>query len=81
MYDDDESEAARKFLREMKLSPRECDVVLGVTLQDLTNREIGENLGLSKRTIETHREHALRKLGIHGTVDLCKFVFIGIAPK
>lgn len=43
------------------LSPREIDV-LGLIALGYTNTEIGEQLSLSVRTVETHRSHIQQKL-------------------
>ena len=45
-----------------QLSPRELEV-LGLIVAGLTNKEIGRALGLSPRTVETHRAHLFGKLG------------------
>lgn len=51
------------------LSAREAQVVELVT-EGLTNREIAERLGVSKRTVEFFRANAMRKLGVHGADEL-----------
>ena len=55
------SEAARA--RHAQLSDREREV-LGLIVQGLTNKEIGRALGLSPRTVETHRAHLFDKLEV-----------------
>ncbi len=45
-----------------QLSAREREV-LGLIVAGLTNKEIGRALGLSPRTVETHRAHLFGKLG------------------
>ena len=49
-----------------QLTPRECDVLRGIA-SGQTNKAIGAALGISPRTVETHRERLMRKLGV-GTV-------------
>jgi len=39
-----------------------------------SNREIGDELGISEATVETHRKHLKRKLGVSTTADLVRFV-------
>lgn len=36
--------------------------MLGLVVEGLTNKEIGRALGLSPRTVETHRAHLFGKL-------------------
>jgi two-component system response regulator NreC len=54
------------------LSPRETDVLRLMALGH-TNREIGEQLGLSVRTVETHRAHIQQKLGLTTRPDLTRY--------
>lgn len=54
------------------LTPREREVLAGVVNGD-TNREIAAALGISPRTVETHRESLMRKLGIRTVAGLTRF--------
>ncbi len=54
------------------LSRRERQV-LELVGQGLTNREIGEQLGLSPKTIARHRERIMKKLNMHSRTELVKF--------
>lgn len=54
------------------LSPRETDVLRLMALGH-TNREIGEQLELSVRTVETHRAHIQQKLGLSSRPDLTRY--------
>jgi two-component system, NarL family, response regulator NreC len=54
------------------LSPRETDVLRLMALGH-TNREIGEQLDLSVRTIETHRAHIQQKLGLSTRPELTRY--------
>ncbi len=54
------------------LSPREVDVLRLIALGH-TNAEIGEQLFLSVRTVETHRSHIQRKLGRATRADLVRY--------
>ena len=38
-----------------------------------TNREIGEILHLSEKTVESHRGNILRKLGMRDRVELVRY--------
>jgi two-component system nitrate/nitrite response regulator NarL len=54
------------------LTQREREVLIGIA-EGLSNKEIAGNLGVGVRTIETHREHIMAKLGIHTVAGLTKF--------
>lgn len=55
-----------------QLTGRERDVLTGIA-RGLTNKEIAAELGISHRTVETHRESLMRKLRIHTVAGLTKF--------
>jgi two-component system response regulator NreC len=54
------------------LSKREREVLEGVS-EGLTNQQIGENLGISPKTVARHRERIMHKLNLHSTTALVKF--------
>jgi two-component system, NarL family, response regulator NreC len=54
------------------LSSRETEVLKLMALGH-TNREIGEQLSLSVRTVETHRSHIQQKLGLSSRPDLTRY--------
>ena len=54
------------------LTPREREVVQLVA-EGLSNKEVGKQLNLSIKTIETHRGAAMRKAGLSSTADLVRF--------
>jgi DNA-binding NarL/FixJ family response regulator len=47
-------------------------VLLGIA-QGRTNKEIAGELGISHRTVETHRESLMRKLQIRTVAELTRF--------
>jgi DNA-binding NarL/FixJ family response regulator len=55
-----------------QLTGRERDVLLGV-VRGRTNKEIAGELGISHRTVETHRESLMRKLQIRTVAELTRF--------
>lgn len=61
--------AARE--RYAQLSPREREV-LGLIVEGLTNKEIGRALGLSPRTVESHRAHLFDKLEAESLAQLIR---------
>ncbi len=54
------------------LTPREQEV-LKLIAEAHTNREIGEILHLSAKTVESHRGNLLRKLGMRDRVELVRY--------
>lgn len=55
-----------------QLTNREVDV-LRLLVQGYTNKQIGEKLNISTRTVETHRANITSKLGINSRVELLRF--------
>ncbi|HSY77191.1 MAG TPA: response regulator transcription factor [Bacteroidia bacterium] len=64
---------------ESLLSRREIEV-LRYIVNACTNDEIGENLNISRRTAETHRQNILKKLDIKNTATLMKYAMPMFAP-
>ena len=54
------------------LTPREKEV-LQLIVQGYTNRQIGEELNISMRTVEGHRSNLVEKLGLHSRVELVRY--------
>lgn len=54
------------------LSTREVEV-LKLVGEAKSNDEIAEILSISKRTVETHKQNLLRKIGVKNTTELVKF--------
>lgn len=54
------------------LTGREREVLAGIA-QGHTNKEIAAGLGISHRTVETHRESLMRKLRIRTVAELTRF--------
>jgi RNA polymerase sigma factor (sigma-70 family) len=54
-----------------QLSEREREV-LGLIVEGLTNKEIGRALGLSPRTVETHRANLFAKLQVESLAHLIR---------
>ena len=54
---------------DQKLSRREVEV-LNALSKGLNNREIGEQLNLSPKTIDSHRTNLLKKMHVHSTAAL-----------
>lgn len=54
------------------LTPRELEVALMLARGD-TNREIANAVGISIKTVDTHRGHVLKKLELKNNVALARF--------
>ena len=54
------------------LSPRELETLRFLAV-GMTNREIAMQLGISVKTVDTHRGHVLKKLRLRNNSDLTRF--------
>lgn len=64
-----------------RLSPRQREVMRLVALGH-TMREIAERLGLSVKTVETHRSELVKRLGIRDVAGLVRYaVRVGLIPS
>ena len=60
------------LVTEHSLTPRERQVVQLVA-EGKTNKEIATDLGVSVKTADSHRGHAMKKLGLQGTAALVRY--------
>ncbi len=58
------------------LSQREREV-LGQIISGLSNKEAGSGLGISHRTVESHRARLMRKLGVRTPAELMRAALTG----
>jgi two-component system response regulator NreC len=63
------------------LSRREREV-FDLVVWGCANKQVAGRLGISPKTVETHRGHINRKLGVHTTADLVRFASLwgALAP-
>jgi DNA-binding NarL/FixJ family response regulator len=66
-----EEENREKAERVASLTPRELDVLRHV-VAGRTNKETAGELGISHRTVETHRENILKKLKVRSVAELTR---------
>jgi DNA-binding NarL/FixJ family response regulator len=59
---------------DINLTHREIDV-LKLIAEENTNKEIGDKLNISNRTVDTHRRNLLRKTGAKNSIGLIRFAF------
>jgi DNA-binding NarL/FixJ family response regulator len=65
----------------VRLSPRQIEV-LRLISQGLTNRQMAQGLGLSEKTVETHRSAVAQRLGIRDVAGLVRYaVRVGLASQ
>jgi two-component system response regulator FixJ len=57
------------------LSDREMEVTV-LLVEGLANRQVGEKLGISVRTVEVHRSNIFRKTGARGLADLVRMYML-----
>ena len=49
--------------------------MLKLISEDRTTKEIADEVGVSPRTIEAHRQNICNKLDLHGSHSLLRFAF------
>ncbi len=54
------------------LTGRECEV-LRLVAQGYSNTDTAVRLGISPKTVDTHRTHVMEKLGVHTRADLTRY--------
>jgi two-component system response regulator NreC len=64
--------AAKGMESSNALTPREREV-LRLIAEGLTSRDIAQQLVLSPKTVDRHRENIMAKLNLHSRVDLVKY--------
>jgi FixJ family two-component response regulator len=73
-------EVVESRARLAKLTPREFEV-FRLVIAGLLNKEIGAELGVSLRTIKTHRARVMQKIGVISVAELVRLAQkAGVAP-
>lgn len=67
-----ENETETKTKEQEELTKREVEI-LQLIAKEYTNKEIGEKLYISKRTVDTHRTNLLRKTNSKNTAGLVRY--------
>jgi DNA-binding CsgD family transcriptional regulator len=65
--------SATDAMPEIKLTKREMQIA-ELCAKGMISKEIADRLGISQRTVETHKNHIYKKLGINNTVELMQYI-------
>ena len=60
-------------ISEIKLTKRELEIA-NLYTKGLLNKEIADQLNISQRTVENHKNNLFKKLGINNTVELMRYM-------
>jgi DNA-binding NarL/FixJ family response regulator len=71
-YSHQKSKNVDKISLPNDLTKRECEVLVQVA-SGKTNKEVGENLFISVKTVETHKGNILEKLGLRNSAELVRY--------
>ena len=63
---------ARKTRRKVELSQRESEILQMIS-EGKSSKEIAQSIHISIKTVETHRQHIMQKVGVHNVASLTKF--------
>jgi two-component system, NarL family, response regulator NreC len=66
------SKTTAKTHRKIDLSERESEILQMIS-EGKSSKIISSSLGISIKTVETHRQHIMQKLGVHNVAALTKF--------
>ncbi len=56
----------------MPLSARESEVIK-LLAQGHSNKDVARQLGISVKTVDTHRTNLMRKIGLHSITELVRY--------
>jgi len=71
---------SRHSNKDSPLTDREREVLVQIA-EGLSNKEIACRLNIGTRTVETHRDHLMRKLNIHSIAGLTRYALrMGLVP-
>jgi DNA-binding NarL/FixJ family response regulator len=74
--DQESSKNAPKRLETVRLSDRELEI-FGLIGKAMSTRQIADHLGLSRKTIEAHKENIKNKLNLHSAAELARSAALG----
>jgi DNA-binding CsgD family transcriptional regulator len=59
-------------MQEDRLTEREKQVLV-LLAQDLTAKQIGQQLGITSKTVELHKQAMKKKINVNGTAGLVRY--------
>jgi DNA-binding NarL/FixJ family response regulator len=65
----------RKRSAAPRVSDREREVLRLIALGH-SNKDVAASLGITVKTVEVHKANAMRKLGLHGRIDVVRFALL-----
>lgn len=71
------SKVEEQNYRSVNLTPRERQIAPLIG-QGMTSKQIGERLGISHRTVETHRARLMKKFGVNNIAGLVSQIVIAV---
>ena len=63
---------SRKVRRKVELSEREAEILQMIS-EGKSSKDIASSLAISVKTVETHRQHIMQKVGVHNVAALTKY--------
>jgi DNA-binding NarL/FixJ family response regulator len=66
------SKTKKENAEHVSLTPRELEII-NLVVDGLSNKEIAEELFISIRTVDSHKNNIMHKLNLKSTVDLVKY--------
>ncbi len=72
LFNESRTDSTQQNLPAESLTPRETEI-LKLIVEGYTNRQIGEELSISIRTVEGHRGNISDKLGLHSRLELVRY--------
>lgn len=63
---------ARRSRRKVELSERESEILQMIS-EGKSSKDIATSLSISVKTVETHRQHIMQKVGVHNVAALTKY--------
>ena len=66
------SHRGNSLIRHESLTKREMEIV-GLIVEGLSNKEIADQLSISIRTVDSHKNNIMKKLELKSSIDLVKY--------